>query len=207
MRLLVIHSKLVIIQSSATLDLDKEKNNMTYNMKEIANLCLDHNVDFEVMHGNNNTNFRTAFLINVGEIIRVDFGAASHGSLASRVHVADDHIKVVKIDDLINSIKEFHNPNRWGNKSATRVEQQKPYRVADKTITLEGSVIDGSIFLNYFDGVFVGVKFKIRTPKNIYTVCYATDSMSSDFLMSGDMRITGYWNPGWGFDADTITAK
>jgi hypothetical protein len=104
---------------------------MTYNLAEIIGICIENNVDFEAVHGDNGKSFRTALLVNVGDVIRADFDAPARGRLLSRVHLASNHKVVVKIDDLVTAIKSYNNPNRWANAKPSAHGYTMPYTLRD----------------------------------------------------------------------------
>ena len=189
-------------------------------MKEIANLCLDHNVDFEVMHGDNNNSFRTAFLIEVGETIRVDFGAASHGSLVSRVHVASDHKIVVKIDELVVAIVNYRNAKRWGNESAKLENQRLPYHVEyeNDCIVLTGEIVKNSIKINP-ESTEVSLQLKSKNlfmntvtntihegEETFLNIVFDADGWNNLGAIMGATRVkvAGRYVPGVGIDAITV---
>lgn len=99
---------------------------MTRNIKDIINLCLEHDVDFEVYSGVNTSKpgnaVKATMLIDLGESIRIDFGDKKHGQLVSRVHVANNHKLVVDIEELVTAITLHENENVWvvQNKKATK---------------------------------------------------------------------------------------
>lgn len=95
---------------------------MSKSIKEVLELCVINDVDFEMFHGlNSNDQIRTTMLVDLGETIRLDFGDKKHGQLISRAHVANNHKLVVKVSDVMDAIKLHKNSNTWAiqNKEAT----------------------------------------------------------------------------------------
>jgi hypothetical protein len=134
-------------QVSATLTIIKGKI-MSKSMKEIINLCIDKNVDFEVFHGvNTRQTVRAAMLIELGETIRVDFGDKEHGQRFSRAHVSNNHKLTVTIDELVTAIYLQQNENRWAvqNEKATKnnmVRIPPSAQNGSSSLSISGSVIE-----------------------------------------------------------------
>ena len=97
---------------------------MTYNINDIISLCLTHDVDFEIFHGdtrhkNEGSNVRAAMLIELSPALRIDFGDKRHGCLVSRIHVANSPLLKVTSEQLIESIEANTVDNVWHKQTAT----------------------------------------------------------------------------------------
>lgn len=93
-----------------------------YTIKDIATLCIENDVDFEIWHGEDPRKVeRAAMLINLNPAIRIDFGDKKHNQRISRIHLAGNHKVPVKEKELVAAIKAHELSASWNTGSIPEV--------------------------------------------------------------------------------------
>lgn len=120
---------------------------MTLNIKDITMLCIDNGVDVEIFSAVNESNpnkpLRTAALITLDEVVRVDFGEKKYGYLVSRIHLANNHKVIIPINDLISGITSYENTKRWkggSNSNNNPLPRSVTVKEEGNVVTVEGTL-------------------------------------------------------------------
>jgi hypothetical protein len=92
-----------------------------YNLSAIVALCLENEVSFKLSYGENKSKrvptIRAAMAIDLVPAVNIEFGDSKHGTLVSRIHVANNHKLTVRVDELIKQIKESSIKPIWNTSS------------------------------------------------------------------------------------------
>jgi len=167
---------------------------MTYNIKQIIDLCIEHEVDFEIFHGkvNGGDRVKAQMLVNISPAVRVDFGDKKHNQLVSRVQVAGNHYLKVDVEDLIKSITGNQVRNDWRNAAAapeiTGAFQKPPLNANPQMVSLQGEISSAAI-LDGTDAVF-----NMKVLQSVYnTVTKETQGLTP--ILIEVRRDLATWNP------------
>lgn len=141
---------------------------MTHTLASLVQLCLNHDVDFEIYHGEstNKNGSRATMLLDFSPkpSIRVDFGDKKHGQRVSRIHIANNHHLTVKVDDLVKSITENTVGKAWGTQAAGTADDVTAILrkgMGYDTIATSGKVVNGAQFVDMNDGTFLCFKLAV----------------------------------------------
>lgn len=182
-----------------------------YTIKDIATLCLDNDVDFEVFNGENTyKQNRKAMLIQLSTPIRVDFGDKKHGERISRIHYASDHKLTVKTEELIQAIqRDETETKRWSTGTVTVGNFS---RSNGNSVVLSGTVeqeaesvkLDGK-FWNVFTVKTVHRALNTLTQEVVtleptFTPVRSTHPSVLGFKKGDTVNLDGYLIPGFGLE-------
>jgi len=140
-----------------------------FNINYMVNLCVEHDVDFEIWHGNNYAHGenaknveRAAMLINLNPPVRIDFGDKAHGQQISRIHVSGNHAMTVKVADVIETVKANSISREWKNGKHDDVPITVPLVPAGNgKFSVEGKVISDVTFNAGENGRYISTEVEI----------------------------------------------
>lgn len=148
-----------------------------YNLNAIVALCLENEVSFALSYGVNLSKkvpaTRAAMTIDLVPAVSIEFGDAKHGTLASRIHVANNHKLTVRIDELVKQINASSLKPRWttsatSEKRSIVISQGLTSGVGTGTTAATGVINSDTEVLTDEDGIVWG-SFELSIPRMVHS--------------------------------------